>query len=225
MEKTGFAWLTNRFRQAFRLYDLVRVDHFRGYQALWFIKYGRKDGLLGRWVNVPGEKLFFTLGKKLGRLPIIAEDLGLITPEVIRLREKFKFPGMRVMLFGFSGEKDNFHFLPNFPAHGIAYTGTHDTDTARGWLEKSSYLYHRKFALKYLKATRTNFTWKLIKAGMKSKINAFIIPLQDILNLGASARLNKPATKRKNWQWRYSADSLTPTLAKKIKKLTRAAGR
>ncbi|MFA5070369.1 MAG: 4-alpha-glucanotransferase [Patescibacteria group bacterium] len=225
IQKTRFAWQVNRFQQAFRLYDLIRVDHFRGYQDLWFIKYGRKDGRLGRWVKVPGDKLFYTLRKKLGRLPIVAEDLGLITPEVIRLREKFKFPGMRVMLFGFSGEKDNFHFLPNFPVRGVAYTGNHDTDTARGWLEKSSYSYHRKFALKYLKALKTNFTRKLIEAGLKSKIETFITPLQDFLDLGAEARFNRPATNKNNWRWRCPANRLTPALAGKIKRLTRAAGR
>jgi len=225
MKKQNFYWMVRRFQMAFRLYDLVRVDHFRGYRALWYIKRNSKDAKSGKWVRIPGEQLFYTLKKKLGRLPVVAEDLGFITNDVIKLRNKLKFPGMRVMIFGFSGQDDNFHLAKNFPANSLAFTGTHDSDTARGWVAKTGRKKHRAIALKYLKANTNNFAWRLIQLGMKSKSNVFIAQLQDILNLDSKTRFNKPSTVKGNWQWRFKLNSLSDSLRKKLIKLSTSSKR
>lgn len=225
VKKTKFNWMVRRFQMAFRLYDMVRVDHFRGYRALWYIKRDSKDAKEGKWIQVPGEQLFYTLKTKLKRLPVVAEDLGFITRDVIKLRNKLNFPGMRVMIFGFSGEDNNFHLAKNFPTNSVAYTGTHDTDTARGWVTTSGRKKHRAIALKYLKTTKTNFAWKLIQLGIKSKANTLIIPLQDILNLDSKSRFNKPSTLKGNWQWRFKSGTLSNTLIQKLREVIKRSKR
>jgi len=219
LKKIRYQWWIRRFHMACRLYDIIRLDHFRGYKSLWHIPGNTRKARDGKWAVIPGEQLFKTARKQLGKLPIVAEDLGTITQDVITLREEFKFPGMRVLLFGLNGQYDNFHLPKNYPKNCVAYTGTHDNNTARGWITKTGKARDRQFALRHLSATKTTFAWKLIEYGMKSNANTFMMPLQDIFNLGSDARMNKPSTMIGNWSWRFKKSKLTPALAKKIKRL------
>jgi 4-alpha-glucanotransferase len=220
LEQTGFAWWIKRFNQALILYDQIRLDHFRGYQAVWYIKRGSGTARHGRWETVPGQKLFQTLREKLKQLPFMAEDLGIITHEVTALRQQFGFPSTRILQFSFDGPPDNDHRPENYTADVVCYTGTHDNDTARGWIGHSGKPSERKNALRQTKTNPADFSWKLITIGHKSKANTFIAPLQDILNLGPEARLNKPGTKQKNWRWRFKEEILTDELAGKLRRLT-----
>ncbi|MFC1687899.1 4-alpha-glucanotransferase, partial [Patescibacteria group bacterium] len=225
MERTDFAWWVERFQSAFSLFDFVRVDHFRGFRAVWHIKQGSKTARNGAWVSVPGEKLFRAIKKRIRALPVVAEDLGFITKDVVDLRKKLGFPGMHVMQFGFSGSKNNYNYPDNFVRNSVAYTGTHDNDTARGWITSSARAVPRKNALKYTRVSKKDFAWKFLSKGMKSPANTFIVPMQDVLNLGSQARMNKPGTKKGNWQWRLGENLLTLSLARKLKKITKAARR
>ncbi len=225
IEKNGFDWWIQRFKQALTIYDFIRLDHFRGYQAVWYIQRSRHTARHGHWEPVPGQKLFKALKKKIGKLPFIAEDLGIITREVTALRQQFGFPSTRILQFSFDGLPDNNHRPENYTADVVCYTGTHDNDTARGWITNSGKPEEVNNALNETMARPDEFAWKLIKIGLHSKADIFIAPLQDILNLGSEARLNKPGTKQKNWRWRYEADALTNTLAKKLRALTIMAQR
>lgn len=225
MERSHFSWLVERFHMAFTLFDIVRMDHFRGYRAVWHIKQGSKTARNGKWVGVPGDKLFKAIKRRLGNMPVVAEDLGFITQDVVEFRSKLGFPGMHVMQFGFSGSRDNYNFPDNFYRNSFAYTGTHDNDTARGWITLSARAKPRRNALRYTRASKKDFAWTFLSKGMKSRSNTFIIPMQDIFNLGSQARMNKPGTKKGNWQWRFGEKMLTPSLVKKLKKITKASGR
>jgi 4-alpha-glucanotransferase len=225
MEKNRFRWFIRRLEMAEQFYDDVRLDHFRGYQAVWHVDPKSKSSKNGKWAEVPGNDLFKRVNSKFKNLSIIAEDLGYITSAVVKLRENARFPGMRVIQFGFGGKHDNFHLPSNFPKECVAYTGTHDNDTTYGWITKSGKPPQKKFALKYTNTDKKNFAWKLIEMGMKSKAYWFIFPVQDALSLGSEARMNKPSTKKKNWQWRMKNDALSDELAIKIKKLTKSARR
>lgn len=219
IEKNGFSWWIKRIQQALMLYDLVRLDHFRGYEAVWYIKYGSLTARIGHWEKVPGEKLFSALQKKFGALPFIAEDLGIITHEVTSLRKKFGFPSTRVLQFSFDGLPDNTHLPKNYSGHIFAYSGTHDNDTARGWISHSGKPSERRLALQTTKSTIKKFAEKLIKLGLQSKAEVFIAPIQDFLNLGRGARLNRPGTKKNNWNWRMAGAWLTENTAKEILRL------
>ncbi len=225
LQTSSFRWWVGRIRKAMELYDFIRLDHFRGFRAVWFIKRGSKTAKKGQWVSVPSQALFKTLRRKLGNLPFIAEDLGVITNDVNILRKQLGFPGMRVLQFAFSGDPNNYHLPEKMSLNSIAYTGTHDNDTARGWIEGSGKPHQRRNALAYAKATKKNFAWKLIEIGMRSRPHTFIAPMQDVLNLGSEARINKPSTTRGNWSWRLQPNVLKSNLAKRLKRLTREAKR
>jgi 4-alpha-glucanotransferase len=220
LQRTNFKWCVQRFNMAFQMYNLVRLDHFRGYSAVWHIRRGSRTGRIGTWVSVPGSKLFSMVRKKMHKLPFIAEDLGVITPDVTALREKFHLPSTRILQFSFDGLPHNNHQPALFSHDVVAYTGTHDNDTSRGWITRSGRRHERRNALRQTKTTPEHFAWKLITMGQRSKADTFIAPLQDVLNLGSEARFNKPGTKQKNWRWRYSASMLTGKLAKQLKKTT-----
>ncbi|MFA6909186.1 MAG: 4-alpha-glucanotransferase [Patescibacteria group bacterium] len=223
--KSNFRWWLQRFAAAERLYDIIRLDHFRGFAGVWHIRYGSLTARKGHWVSVPGRKLFAKVQRRFPSLRFIAEDLGYITRDVIELRKRFKFPGTRVMQFGFSGQPGNPHYVKIYGPNVVAYTGTHDNDTARGWIRDPRHTQEGRIALSYLKATKKNFSWKLIECGLRSGANTFITPVQDLLNLDSSARMNMPATKGKNWRWRMNEGSLTFALAKRLKHITKAARR
>ena len=217
MEKDDFLWWRKRFSSLFELVDIVRIDHFRGFEAYWKIPGGEKTAQKGKWTKAPGEKLFNSLKKHLGELPILAEDLGVITPPVEALRDQFGFPGMKVLQFAF-GTKMETKFLPhNFVPNCVVYTGTHDNDTTKAYFEKEksnkgkSDIYEH--AQTYLNYFGDDILTELIRVAYASVANFVIIPLQDILKLGSDARMNFPSTTGGNWSWRFTWDQIDENLA------------
>ncbi len=220
-----YDWWIERVRFALQTVDVVRMDHFRGFEAYWEIPATETTAIHGRWVPGPGRAPFDAIVETFHgtSLPIIAEDLGVITPEVVALRERFGFPGMKILQFAFGLGADN--PLPHsFERHCVAYTGTHDNDTAIGWF-KSANNDARAHALAYMGTDGSDFAWDLIRLGAMSVADTFIAPMQDLLSLGSEARMNFPSKPSGNWQWRMSADALTPRLAERLKKVTVAYGR
>ena len=201
----------------------MRLDHFRGFAGYWEIPAGNPTAEIGRWVSGPGTDFFDAIVPNLrnnasdDRVPIIAEDLGVITTDVIELRERYKLPGMKVFQFGFSGP-DN-PFLPHmYISECVAYTGTHDNDTARGWFETAP-KEETRFALRYLHSTARGFVWDMIRALWSSVAMFVIAPMQDVLDLGSDARMNYPSRLGGNWEWRMSLDDLNEQLSKKLQEL------
>jgi len=216
MEKDDFLWWRKRFASLFEVVDIVRIDHFRGFEAYWKIPGGEKTAQKGKWTKAPGEKLFDTLKKHLGELPILAEDLGVITPPVEILRDQFGFPGMKVLQFAF-GTKMETKFLPhNFIPNCLVYTGTHDNDTTRAYFEKEKEKDGDIFehAQKYLNYYGNDILSELIRVAYASVANIVIIPMQDILKLGTDARMNFPSTTGGNWSWRFTWDQIGENLSK-----------
>lgn len=235
MRDEGFRWWIDRMRHMFDMYDVVRIDHFRGFIATYEIPAGDDTAEHGEWVGVPGRDLFSTLKWVFGNLPLIAEDLGFITGEVNALRQEFGFPGMRVLQFGFGGDAAS-HDLPhNYDFNSVAYTGTHDNDTVKGWFESrpknasedemARWTREREFCLEYLGTRGGEINWDFIRTVLASVSGLSIIPLQDLLGSGSEARMNYPSTREGNWQWRYGAGDLAPELAERLLKLTRLFGR
>jgi 4-alpha-glucanotransferase len=203
----GFPWWTQRFRRTFEQVDVVRVDHFRGFEAYWEIPAEEPTALNGRWVAGPRAELFEAVQRELGPLPIIAEDLGLITPEVDRLRQRLGFPGMRVLQFAFDGDPDNPHLPANHPAECVAYTGTHDNATAVEWWQEAGPAV-RDQVRQQGPVHEERAHWDLISLTLASAARVAIVPLQDVLGLGAEARMNTPGTGPGNWSWRLDERAL-----------------
>lgn len=224
MEADGFAWWRLRLRQSLRLYNRLILDHFRGFTAVWEIPANAKNPHAGAWSPVPGTKLFAALRRAFPRLPCIAEDLGNVTDAVNVFRDALAIPGMRILLFGLDGNPRNWHAPRNYPERSVAYTGTHDLPTARGWIREASSR-SRTAALRFLHTDAAHFSWRLIETGMRSKSSLFIMPLQDALNLDNRARMNTPGTAKGNWRWRPAEAALAPALAKKIRRMTKRTGR
>jgi 4-alpha-glucanotransferase len=217
LKKRDYDWWIARFRSIFTQVDIVRLDHFRGFAGYWEIPAGSATAESGRWVTGPGEDFLKAMKTALGDLPIIAEDLGEITPDVIELRDQFDLPGMKILQFAFSGP-DN-AFLPhNYPTHCVTYTGTHDNDTARGWYE-SAPDHERDFARRYLSTDGKNFAWDLVHAAWSSVALYAVVPMQDLLGLGTKARMNFPSTLGGNWSWRMDASALTEKLRDRLEEL------
>jgi 4-alpha-glucanotransferase len=235
MEADGFTWWIERVRATLKVVDIARVDHFRGFAACWEIPGGDKTAERGQWVEAPGRELFAAIRKNLGELPIIAEDLGVITPDVVALRDGFGFPGMRILQFGFGGDAKNIDLPHNYIANVVAYTGTHDNDTTVGWFESvagegstrtaEQIERERKFCLDYLNSDGREIHWDFIRAVLASVANTAIVPLQDVLGLGTEARMNLPNSTEGNWSWRYRAGALTDEIAARLKELTTLYGR
>ncbi len=201
--------------------DIVRLDHFRGFAGYYEIPYGSPTAEHGQWISGPGKDFFTTVSQALGEsksstLPIIAEDLGVITPDVVKLREHFHLPGMKILQFGFTGP-DN-PFLPhNYVTNNcVAYTGTHDNDTAIGWFNSAPEV-ERKFALRYLHSDGSDFAWDLIRSVWSSVAVYAVTPLQDALSLGTEARMNYPSRLGGNWEWRMKAEDLSVELAERLR--------
>jgi 4-alpha-glucanotransferase len=231
MRGDGFRFWVNRLRMACRLFDFVRIDHFRGFDACWSVPASAATAAAGTWVAAPGEALFETLKLVLGELPIIAEDLGVITPAVAALRERFGFPGMRILQFAFdraeSGSLDPANrFLPhNHASNSVVYTGTHDNDTTRGWFEKRS-SEEREYLARYAASSDREIEWRLIRMAMASVCRYAVIPLQDVLGLGSEGRMNTPGTSGSaNWSWRAGRDSFSPAAARRLRDLAGLYGR
>lgn len=224
MEQDGYRWWVDRFRRTFTLVDIARIDHFRGFAAYWEIPAAEKTAVRGRWVKGPNSKLFRAVQRKLGRLPIIAEDLGVITPDVIKLRDQFEFPGMKVLQFAFAEGTDN-PFLPHQYEHNsVVYTGTHDNDTTCGWFETATER-ARAFVRKYCGADGQEVHLDLIRLASRSVADFAIFPFQDVLGLGTEARMNFPGTVFGNWEWRFSWDQVKPEHALKMYEMTALFGR
>jgi 4-alpha-glucanotransferase len=219
-EREGFAWWIERVRRTFELVDLVRIDHFRGFAGYWEIPAAEPTAIKGRWVPAPGARLFEAIERALGTLPIIAEDLGVITPDVVELRHRCGFPGMRILQFAFGSGSGN-AFLPhNHEPDTVVYTGTHDNDTTRGWWAGAPE--HERHHLRELFATDgREIHWDLIRAALASVADTAIVPLQDVLGLGPEARMNFPGKGEGWWRWRFSWDQVRPEHAQRLAHLTR----
>lgn len=225
MERDDYAWWMERIESHMAMFDLIRIDHFRGFESCWEIPADHPTAIGGRWVEGPGEKFFDAVLRRFGSLPFVAEDLGLITPQVHALREKYRIPGMRILQFAFEGSGENPYLPHNHRSDTIVYTGTHDNDTTLGWYESLSEQ-ARERVLEYLGRPQEPMPWPLIRAALASVANTAIIPLQDVLGLGAESRMNTPGTTMQdNWRWRFSWDQLSAELAPRLRRLCEIYGR
>jgi 4-alpha-glucanotransferase len=229
MEETGYGWWIERVKSALNMVDVIRLDHFRGFEKYWRIPAECTTAVDGQWVEGPGDRLFQALEKSLGKLPFIAEDLGYITPEVHKLRDRWGFPGMRVLQFAFVDESPtNPHRPHNFIRNCVVYTGTHDNDTSAGWFAANARnrgRAEREAALLYMGGNGDNVVWNFIRLALSSVANTAIVPMQDILGLGTEARMNRPSTIGNNWAWRMLEEDLNPQLAHGLHKMNQIYGR
>ena len=224
LAKSGFAWWLKRIQATLNMVDIVRIDHFRGFEAYWEIPATEPTAINGRWVQAPGMALFRTLQEKLGNLPIIAEDLGVITPEVEELRDTFGLPGMKILQFGFGGEH-NSAFLPHgFTANSVVYTGSHDNETTLGWYRNASPA-EQDHVRRYVARDGRDVVWDMIRLALASVSNSAVIPLQDLMELGNEARMNFPGQVGGYWSWRYLPHMLTDTIAYRLREMTVLYGR
>lgn len=224
MEQSGYQLWIDRFATTFALFDIVRIDHFRGFEAAWHIPANEKTAEKGEWVKGPGTKLFDALRAAFGELPIIAEDLGVITPEVLALRDRYNFPGMKILQFAFDAELDERDLPHNHVRHGVVYTGTHDNDTTKGWYASRSDA-ERDEMHAYLGTAGDDGVGDLIRAALMSVAGTAIIPLQDILKLGSEARMNIPGTATGNWEWRFTWGMIPQGLAPSVRSQLERYGR
>jgi 4-alpha-glucanotransferase len=228
--KEGYAWWIARFRRSLEMLDLIRLDHFRGFQAYYEIPGGATTAVHGKWVKGPGAPLFEALEAALGRLPIVAENLGVITPEVEALRERFGFPGMAILQFAFGKDPQAPDFKPhNYLHHLVAYTGTHDNDTVMGWWRSTGagdstrttedVAKELNFARRYLNTDGSEINWVMIRTLMAAVADIVLFPLQDVLGVGSEGRMNLPGTASGNWRWRFRSGDLSPAMARRLKEL------
>jgi len=221
LSQTSCAWWIERFRATLTFVDIVRLDHFRGFEAYWEIPSGMPTAEVGRWVKGPGADFFTAVKAALGDLPIIAEDLGVVTPEMLALRDQFNLPGMKVLQFAFSADATD-PFLPhNFSRNCVVYSGTHDNDTTRGWYEKSSTESERDFARRYLGRDGGDIAWDFIRLAFSSVADLAIVPMQDVLGLGTEARMNLPGRPAGNWGWRLQPGQLNDQIQNRLKELAK----
>ena len=232
IEAEGWEWWISRFRHTLTTVDMVRLDHFRGFEAYWEVPAGDKTARNGRWVKGPGARLFAAAEDALGPLPIVAENLGVITPEVEAIRHQFGYPGMSVLQFAFGNDPQAPTFRPhNYPREVAAYTGTHDNDTTVGWWNSSAatdstrsqkdIAEERAVTRAYLNTHGDEIHWDFIRAVLASVADTAVIPMQDVLGLGSSARMNLPGSTRNHWRWRMRADAITSSLSDRLLRLNR----
>lgn len=223
--KTGYAWWMQRIDYCYKLYDVLRIDHFRGFDEYWSIPYGDKTAEYGHWEKGPGYELFKTMKEKLGRKKVIAEDLGFLTPSVIKMVKRTGFPGMKVLQFAFDSREESDYLPHNYDHNCVVYTGTHDNQTTAGWYA-SIPAADRNFARRYLHIKgRKDAHWEIIRAALMSVADTAVIPMQDYLGLPDTARMNTPSTLGGNWEWRMSKDALSEELAHRIREMNRLYGR
>jgi 4-alpha-glucanotransferase len=251
MKKTGYAWWIARLRTTLRRFDVIRLDHFIGFERYWKIPASEPTAIRGRWMKGPGADFFDTVKRALGDLPLIAEDLGEVTPRVIALRERYRLPGIRILQFAFGNDKMAPSFLPhNYPRRAAVYTGTHDNDTAVGWFydpgapenpestrSAAQVATERALTLRYLgppsptstfsftASAPTEIHWDMIRASLASVARLAVFPLQDVLGLGSDARMNRPGTAQGNWTWRFEEGALSAAVSARLGEPTRAYGR
>ena len=220
MAENNYAWWTARLQSVFKQVDIVRLDHFRGFDAYWEIPGTEPTAVLGRWVKGPGIPFFEAMRKNLGQLPIIAEDLGVITPAVTEIRDRFEFPGMKILQFAFGGEQ-NSAFLPHkYRSNCVVYTGTHDNETTVGWYQNASEN-ERDHVRRYLGIDGHDISWSLIRAALASVADTAIVPLQDCMRLDNSARMNFPGKSGGFWQWRFTPEMLTDEICQRLGELSK----
>lgn len=226
LERTDFQWWISRIEGMLEYVDLMRIDHFRGFEAYWAVPQGETSALRGKWLKAPGDKFFALLKQNLGELPIVAEDLGVITPEVEALRDRFNFPGMKILHFAFDSDRDS-AFLPyNFTNHNcLVYTGTHDNDTTVGWFDARDEEAKAR-VIDYLGCLGDEgIHWALIRMAMSSVANTAIYPFQDVLGLGTDTKMNTPSTAGGNWEWRCRKEAFNQELSGRLSYLTYLYGR
>jgi 4-alpha-glucanotransferase len=213
-------WWIERFRRTFELVDVTRIDHFRGFVSYWAVRAGAKTAKGGRWRRGPGAELFEAARRELGDLPLVAEDLGSITPAVIALRDRLGLPGMVVLQFAFDAPRSSPHRLENHPENAVVYTGTHDHDTALGWWRSLPVRVRRSSGL-----DDRDPAWSLVELALSSRARLAIVPAQDVLGLGSEARLNTPGRETGNWKWRLRRGQLTDEVAGRLREANSAARR
>jgi 4-alpha-glucanotransferase len=225
LQKSNFAWWIQRFRALLDYVDWIRIDHFRGFEAYWSVPAGEETAMNGEWVLAPGDAFFAQLAETLGELPILAEDLGVITPAVEALRDKYHFPGMRVLHFAFGSDPGN-AFLPfNYVRNCVVYTGTHDNNTTIGWWESLEDWERNNLLIHLGSVSQDGIQWDMIRQAMGSIANLCIIPMQDALGLGGEARMNFPGIAEGNWGWRYRAEMIDDGLQHHLNTITHRFGR
>lgn len=224
INEQDYSWWLDRFKTQLAMFDILRLDHFRGFEKYWEIPAVAETAVDGRWVAGPGAALFERLQQDFGDLPLVAEDLGIITPEVDALRLAFSFPGMKILQFAFDGGDDNPYLPENHEPLSVVYTGTHDNDTTLGWYESLDDAGRQKVN-KHMPADMTEMPWALIKTALESTSGLAIIPMQDLLAQDSAARMNTPGTSSGNWNWRFTRDQLSPDLARQVRTLVGQAGR
>jgi 4-alpha-glucanotransferase len=221
MAEDGYHWWIERIRHTLKQVDIVRIDHFRGFEASWEVPAGEETAANGQWVKGPGAALFRAVETALGKLPIIAEDLGVITPEVDALRLQFDLPGMKILQFAFAMENNPKYLPHNFEQNCIVYPGTHDNNTVFGWFNEAGRLGGEKWnCLRYLGTDGHELAWDFVRSAWGSVANQAVACLQDVMGLGAEARMNFPSTESGNWQWRYTSEMLTDALCARLREMT-----
>ena len=206
-EKTGYKWWIDRIRCTLNMVDILRIDHFRGFESYWAVPFGDRDATKGEWRKGPAEKLFKAVEKELGNLPIIAEDLGIITDDVRELRKKLGFPGMRILHFAFNDDSKNDYLPHNYEPNTVVYTGTHDNDTTIGWYTNGTE-HEKDYVRRYMNISGDDIAWDMIRLAMSSSAVFAIFPIQDMLRLDGSHRMNIPSTSNSNWQFRFELSQL-----------------
>ena len=228
LKETGYEWWIRRIEHNLKFFHMIRLDHFRGFVGYWKIQANEKVATNGRWKEAPAKDFLNTLLKHFHRLPIIAEDLGVITPDVREIMDLFGFPGMRVLLFAFGEDLPTSPYAPhNYIKNCVAYTGTHDNNTIKGWFKKETSSEDKKRVFEYIgrKVTEKEIHWELIRLVTSSVADMVIIPMQDVLGLGEKARTNLPASTKGNWRWRLLPERLSPLITKRLSDMTRIYGR
>jgi 4-alpha-glucanotransferase len=224
LKETGYRWWIDRISTSLFLYDIIRIDHFRGFAAYWAVPYGDRTAIHGQWIPCPGNDFFEAMKNEFGELPIIAEDLGVITPDVEELRDNFGFPGMKILQFAFDSSEANDYLPHNYIKNCIVYTGTHDNDTVTGWFNSAAEE-DRKLVTDYLNSGGDDIHWKFVRLAWASVAYTAIVPMQDLLGLGTEARMNLPGTTQNNWQWRARSSDFSAELAGRLAQLTQLYGR
>lgn len=225
LEERGFDWWINRFRATLQQVDIIRLDHFRGFAAYWEVPAEEETAINGRWVTAPGAKLFETVKREFGELPIIAEDLGVITPDVEELRDRFELPGMKVLQFAFgSGDPEDVYLPHNYIPRCVVYTGTHDNDTTLGWWNSLSD-HERGLVQNYLARDGHDICWDMTRLAFSSVAETAIVPIQDVLVLGSEARMNTPGRPAGNWSWRYVPEQINDHVIGRLRNMTETYGR
>ena len=224
-KETGYEWWMQRISYCYRLYDVVRIDHFRGFDEYYFIPYGDTTAEFGHWEKGPGYDIFKVMKEKIGKKPVIAEDLGFLTPSVISLVKKTGYPGMKILQFAFDSREESDYLPHNYSNNSVVYTGTHDNDTTMGWYGSLNRR-DKAFAKRYLNIkAKKEIYWEFIRAALSSVADTAIIPVQDYLGLGSEARVNMPSTLGNNWKWRLRDGQLDDSLAERIREITKLYGR